>query len=258
MNETFDLRVSRIWQVLLNVGLCIALKEIVSLKDSIILPGDGASHTEVLFRYIVFRPMVGTVMTGKIRNCSREGVNVTLGFFDDILIPHAALQHPSRFDEAEQAWVWEYPLDDGSKHDLFMDVGEPIKFRVSREIFEETSPIGPPKAEGQQSQNASSSTASAAATASAQEVKTPYKIIVNLNVNNKRNQSFIWVKFFQGAINESGLGVLSWWDQQGKEEEQDVEDGEDNTEYDNDDDGEGACEEWRRNSIASTTTSVNT
>ncbi|XP_034480668.1 DNA-directed RNA polymerase III subunit RPC8 [Drosophila innubila] len=209
-------------KVLLNVGLCIALKEIVSLKDSIILPGDGASHTEVLFRYVVFRPMVGTVLTGKIRNCSRDGVHVTLGFFDDILIPHAALQHPSRFDEAEQAWVWEYPLEDGAKHDLFMDVGEPIKFRVSREIFEETSPIGPPKAEGQVSQNASTS-AAAAATAASQEVKAPYKII--------------------GAINESGLGVLSWWDQQVKEDDLDDEDGEDNTEYDNDEDGEGACEE---------------
>lgn len=48
---------------------------------------------------------------------------------------------------------------------------------------------------------------------------------------------------FKGAINESGLGVLSWWDQQVKEEEQEGEDGEDNTEYDNDEDGEGACEE---------------
>lgn len=45
---------------------------------------------------------------------------------------------------------------------------------------------------------------------------------------------------FQGAINESGLGVLSWWDQQGKEEEQDDEE---EDEYDNDEDGEGACEE---------------
>ncbi|EDW37579.1 GL16275 [Drosophila persimilis] len=204
-------------KVLLNVGLCIALKDIVSLQDSIILPGDGASHTAVVFRYIVFRPKVGTVMTGKIRSCSREGVHVTLGFFDDILIPQAALQHPSRFDEAEQAWVWEYPLEDGAKHDLFMDVGEPIKFRVSREIFEETSPVGPPKTESQSTQGPSTSTAAATA---AQEIKTPYKII--------------------GAINESGLGVLSWWDQQGKEDDQE---NEDNTEYDNDEDGEGACEE---------------
>lgn len=114
----------------LNVGLCIALKDIIRVGDSIILPGDGASHTEILFRYIVFRPRIGDIITGKIRSCSREGVHgwfqlvilvqcmrcywwfyefsVTLGFFDDILIPPTALQHPSRFEEAEQAWVWIY------------------------------------------------------------------------------------------------------------------------------------------------------
>jgi hypothetical protein len=48
---------------------------------------------------------------------------VTLGFFDDIIIPPNALQHPSRFDETEQAWVWEYNTVDGDKHDLFMDPG---------------------------------------------------------------------------------------------------------------------------------------
>ncbi|XP_018801019.1 PREDICTED: DNA-directed RNA polymerase III subunit RPC8 [Bactrocera latifrons] len=210
-------------KVLLNLGLCIALKDIVSLKDSIILPGDGASHTEVLFRYIVFRPTIGSILTGKIRSCSREGVHVTLGFFDDILIPPSALQHPSRFEEAEQAWVWEYPLEDGAKHDLFMDIGEPIKFRVSREIFEESSPIGPPKTDAQQ---ASTSAAASAAAASSQqtEVKTPYRIVA--------------------AINESGLGVLSWWDQQNQgAEEGDENEDEDNVEYENDEDGEGAYEE---------------
>lgn len=49
--------------------------------------------------------------------------SVTLGFFDDILIPVNALQHPSRFDETEQAWVWEYTKADGGKHDLYMDSG---------------------------------------------------------------------------------------------------------------------------------------
>ncbi|XP_017472902.1 PREDICTED: DNA-directed RNA polymerase III subunit RPC8 isoform X1 [Rhagoletis zephyria] len=211
-------------KVLLNLGLCIALKDIVSLKDSIILPGDGASHTEVLFRYIVFRPTIGSILTGKIRSCSREGVHVTLGFFDDILIPPSALQHPSRFEEAEQAWVWEYPLEDGAKHDLFMDIGEPIKFRVSREIFEESSPIGPPKTDAQQASTSAAASAAAAASTQQSEVKTPYRIIA--------------------AINESGLGVLSWWDQQtqGGDEGDENED-EDNVEYENDEDGEGAYEE---------------
>ncbi|XP_062562707.1 DNA-directed RNA polymerase III subunit RPC8 [Armigeres subalbatus] len=184
-------------KVLLNVGLCITLKDIVKLGDSIILPGDGASHTEVNFRYIVFRPMVGDVITGKIRSCSREGVHVTLGFFDDILIPPSALQHPSRFEEAEQAWVWEYPLEDGKKHDLYMDIGESIKFRVSGELFEESSPIGPPD---QEAPSTSTTTTDAS--------KTPYRIMA--------------------AINESGLGLLSWWvtqnqEEDGEEEQEEVE-----------------------------------
>lgn len=66
-----------------------------------------------------------------------------MGFFDDILIPPSALQHPSKFNETEQAWVWEYDTGDGSKHDLFMDAGESIRFRVTAETFNETCPTGP-------------------------------------------------------------------------------------------------------------------
>lgn len=93
---------------------------------------------------------------------------MTLGFFDDILIPPTALQHPSRFEEAEQAWVWEYPVEESEKHDLFMDIGESIKFRVSGDVFEESSPIGAPTAIDKPS------------TSNQNEVKTPYKIIVSI------------------------------------------------------------------------------
>lgn len=68
---------------------------------------------------------------------------MSLGFFDDILIPPTALQHPSKFNETEQAWVWEYDTGDGNKHDLFMDAGETIRFRVTAETFNETCPTGP-------------------------------------------------------------------------------------------------------------------
>lgn len=71
------------------------------------------------------------------------GFLVSLGFFDDIIIPPRALQHPSRFDETEQAWVWAYDTGDGKTHDLFMDAGETIRFRVTAEAFHETSPPGP-------------------------------------------------------------------------------------------------------------------
>ncbi|XP_050080889.1 DNA-directed RNA polymerase III subunit RPC8 [Anopheles maculipalpis] len=205
-------------KVLLNVGLCIALKDIVKLGDSIILPGDGASHTEVNFRYIVFRPIIGDVITGKIRSCSREGVHITLGFFDDILIPPSALQHPSRYEEAEQAWVWEYPLEDGNTHDLYMDIGESIKFRVSGEVFEESSPIGPPDQEVPSSAVPGTSGGGAGTSGVTEGNKTPYRIVA--------------------AINESGLGLLSWWVQQNQEEDEEGEEEEQEDEAEQESGGE--------------------
>ena len=196
----------------------ISFREVVSFGDSSILPVDGSSHTDVVFRFIVFRPEIGSLLTGKIKSCTREGITsksllsyksrlinfavssgkkVTLGFFDDIFIPKDELQHPSRFEEAEQAWVWEYPVEDSEqeKHDLFMDVGETIKFRIIDEEFVESEPTGPPEVSGD-------------ITPSSQAVdhnaRPPYRII--------------------GAINESGLGVESWWTQNEAAEEEEEED----------------------------------
>ncbi len=63
---------------------------------------------------------------GKVKSCSKEGVHVTLSFFDDIFIPVNNLQTPSRFDENEQLFVWQYNTGDAT-HDLFLDIGEEIR-----------------------------------------------------------------------------------------------------------------------------------
>jgi DNA-directed RNA polymerase III subunit RPC8 len=143
------------------------------------------------------------LITGKIKNCTRDGIFVSLGFFDDIFIPKDELQHPSRFDEAEQAWVWEYPLEDGASHDLFMDVGEVIKFRVIDEEFTESEPSGPPDQQPASEKPSTSSNQSN----SDNNMKPPYKII--------------------GAINESGLGVECWWktNENNEVEDEDDDDG---------------------------------
>lgn len=132
-------------KVVVNVGLCIALFDITRIEDSKILPGDGSFHT-----------------------------TVSMGFFDDILITPDGLQHPSRFDEAEQLWVWQYESEDG-KHDMFMDLGEQIRFRVVGETFVDTTPAGPETAEAPETE----------------ERHVPYSLT--------------------GSISESGLGLLKWW-----------------------------------------------
>lgn len=75
-----------------------------------------------------------------------------------------------------------------------MDVGETIKFRIIDEEFVESEPTGPPEAEP------SSSTSNQTTDNS----RPPYRII--------------------GAINESGLGVESWWTQNEMNDDEEDED----------------------------------
>ena len=51
-------------KVINQLGLCIALFDIKKIVDSLILPGDGSSHTKVFFRYVIFRPLIDEIIVG--------------------------------------------------------------------------------------------------------------------------------------------------------------------------------------------------
>ena len=118
---------SRCLESYLYKEMSLALHRIQTKLTTVNNSGDGASHTRVKFRMLVFRPDLEEVIVGKIKNCSKEGVHISLEFFDDILIPADSLQHPSRYDDSESVWIWEYPLEDDEHHDLYMDAGEQIR-----------------------------------------------------------------------------------------------------------------------------------
>ena len=156
----------------------------MEIGDNHLIAGDGASHTIVKFRVLVFRPFIEEIIVGKIKSSNSEGLTINLGFFDDICIPSSALQQPCRFDESEQVWVWEYPNEDGGYHDLFMDAGEEIRFRVTSETFIDTSPSEPESLPNIKKTDSSSKS-------DKKDSKIPYQI--------------------HASINEPGLGLLSWW-----------------------------------------------
>ncbi|XP_027730024.1 DNA-directed RNA polymerase III subunit RPC8 isoform X2 [Vombatus ursinus] len=62
-------------KVVYNVGLCICLYDITKLEDAYVFPGDGASHTKVHFRYVVFHPFLDEILIGVIKGCSPDGVH---------------------------------------------------------------------------------------------------------------------------------------------------------------------------------------
>ncbi|XP_076062861.1 RNA polymerase III subunit H [Oratosquilla oratoria] len=178
-------------KVVLNVGLCIALFDVTSHGESYIFPGDGASHTRVTFRYVVFRPFLEEVLEGTIKSCNAEGINVSLGFFEDVIIRRDSMMANARYDETEQLWVWDYQTEEETHH-LFMDIGEKVVFKVIAEEFTDTTPSGPDVGESSTSNSSSTS-----------ERKLPYIIY--------------------GAINDQGLGLVSWWASQAEEGREDVE-----------------------------------
>ncbi|CAD5119143.1 DgyrCDS7783 [Dimorphilus gyrociliatus] len=164
-------------KVIHNVGLCLSVWDLLKVEDSCILPGDGATHTNVTFRAIVYRPFIDEVIVGKIKSCTKERIQVTVGCFDDIFILPEYLQENSSFDSKEETWKWQYE-DGGEAHDLFMDIGQQIRFRVIGEKFTDLSPSGP------RNENA-------------EEMVEP-----NLTKSYE----------ITGSICEPGLGLISWWE----------------------------------------------
>ena len=111
---------------------------------------------------------------------------MTLSFFDDILIPASNLQKPYKFDEREQLFIWQYDTGD-SVHDLYLDIGELIRFKVVGENFVDTTPMsGPPKKPDNISISSTTNLPP-----NKEESRCPYSIV--------------------GSISEPGLGLLSWW-----------------------------------------------
>lgn len=84
-------------------------------------------------------------------------------------------------DEAEQVWVWEYETEEGA-HDLYMDIGEEIRFRVVDETFVDTSPTGPSSAEASTS----------SATEEVQKKEAPYTLVVTMCIIHRT----LWTLWF--------------------------------------------------------------
>lgn len=139
---------------------------------------------------IVFRPFIGEVIEGKVRSSSEEGIHVSLGFFDDIIIPPACMQPDTAFDPAEQVWAWSYQ---GTK--MFLDTGELIRVRVLQEHFEERAPI--PK-------EALMAAVRAASTMAASE---PAPLVVEDTSAGQQTAPYRLTV----SIAEDGLGLVRWW-----------------------------------------------
>ena len=81
--------------VVVDVGLCVTVYDFITIGAAYIHPSDGASHTEVTFRMIAFRPFIGEVIVGKLISCTSEHIRISTEFSHDLIVPSYALQTPS-------------------------------------------------------------------------------------------------------------------------------------------------------------------
>ena len=132
-------------RVLMDVGLVVGrYGDCLHVGHGVCVAGDGGSHHDCSFRLILFRPFVEEVVLGRIHKSTPEGIQVTLGFFSDIMIPAYWMLNPSRYEPSTGLWVWtpHYEDDDdddddddkqaGDEEDVRyeMFLGSEIRFKV--------------------------------------------------------------------------------------------------------------------------------
>jgi DNA-directed RNA polymerase III subunit RPC8 len=171
--------------VIIDLGLCIALHDIIRIGESQLYQGSAHQHALVEFRLVVFRPFAGEVLTGTVVSCDQRGVRMSLGFFDDIFIPNIYLQQPSSWSEEEQLWVWNVTGDD----QLFLDLENPARFRVQSVAYRRPAASAAARAPGTPADGAADSEPAAMQ--------------------------------ITAAVDHPGLGLISWWPPEGDDSDGD-------------------------------------
>lgn len=119
-----------------NLGLVVAVYDILRLKDPFIFPGDfresqGEAACTVVFRLVVFRPSPGEVLLGKIKSNSTAGISINVSDLLDVEVPAQFLQQPAIFDERSRTWVWQFESADGKRSNLFYETGDDVLCTVT-------------------------------------------------------------------------------------------------------------------------------
>ncbi|CAI2354460.1 unnamed protein product [Caenorhabditis sp. 36 PRJEB53466] len=174
-------------KVVPDLGLCICVYDITEIGDSYILPGEGNCRARVTFRMIVFCPFVEEVIEAKVIGSSRQGLTLSVEFFEDIFVPAEKLPEPSVFDG--QVWYWEYAEDAEGEQSapakLYMDPGKIVRFRTTEVIFKDLKP--------------------------------------ELTMEERKVEKSMEIK---GTMASTGLGCIGWWtseEDEAVEDEQDEE-----------------------------------
>lgn len=194
-------------RVITDVGLVVSLYDIVSVRDAYIFPGDlkdsqGDAACTVQFRVVVFRPKINELLIGRIVNSTPMGLQVSLGFFQDVSIPANQLRTPSAFDERLGVWTWQYQSNpDQAAVQYPYATDSLVCIRVTSIQFLDSSVDGARRALALSKTSKPSSDPKAGLPALAGEDSAHHPTI-------PQEQPPMLVV---GSVDEDGMGLLSWW-----------------------------------------------
>ena len=118
--------------VIADVGLVISLYDIDIIGDGHLVQDSGSAYTDVTFRLIVFRPFTGEILYGTLLRQTPEEIQISLEFLQDVTVPASLLQQPSSWDPERQMWYWTSVDDKESEEKFYMQVGHGIAFKVHK------------------------------------------------------------------------------------------------------------------------------
>ena len=67
------------------MGVIIGISNIQSIKDGIIIPGDGAAYYDTVFEAITFKPEMQEVLPGNISEITDFGAFIDIGTIDGMI-----------------------------------------------------------------------------------------------------------------------------------------------------------------------------
>jgi len=77
--KTFDGFISK------DLGVVIGVKEVKSVKEGVIVPGDGAAYYDTMFTVVTYRPEVLEMTLGKVTDITDFGAFINIGPMDGMI-----------------------------------------------------------------------------------------------------------------------------------------------------------------------------
>jgi DNA-directed RNA polymerase III subunit RPC8 len=196
--------------VIADVGLVISLYDIDIIGDGHLVPDNGCAYTEVTFRLIVFRPFTGETLYGSLLRQTPESIQISLGFLQDVTVPASLLQQPSLWDPERAMWYWLSEDDKDSQEKFYMEIGKGLAFKVHKIQYATVKDSGMQQilnVHETREKDASHGSVDNSIVGVAPRMRAR-SISVDITESGLGPPP---VMAIVGRINETGLGMNSWW-----------------------------------------------